>query len=258
MAEPGSAALVRSRLERTRLDGLGAAAPLDMAAGYRLQAIANATLSRTLGPVAGWKIGCTTPVMQAYLGIDQPCAGAVFATTVHASPAELDRRGFVRPGVECEIAVRLGRDLGPGDAPLSRARVAEAVAAVMAAIELVDDRYTDFRALGAPTLIADNFFGAGCVLGPEVADWRRHDLAALRGRMTIDGRLYGEGRGDAILGHPLDALLWLARHRSERGESLQAGCVVTLGSLVQTRWVERGQTVVVAIDGLGEARLRLV
>jgi len=258
MAEPGSAALVRSRLERARLAGLGAAAPPDMAAAYRLQAIANATLSRTLGPVAGWKIGCTTPVMQAYLGIDQPCAGAVFASTVHGSPAEIERRAFIRPGVECEIAVRLGRDLGPADAPFSRARVAEAVAAVMASIELVDDRYTDFRALGAATLTADNFFGAGCVLGPEVRDWWLHDLAAVRGRMTIDGRLAGEGRGEAILGHPLDALVWLARTRADRGESLRAGSFVTLGSLVQTQWVERGQTIVVAIDGLGEARLRLV
>ena len=258
MAEPGSAALVRSRLERTRLDGLGPAAPPGMAAAYRLQAIANAALSRTLGPVAGWKIGCTTPVMQAYLGIDEPCAGAVFATTVHASPADVERRSFVRPGVECEIAVRLGRDLGPADAPFSRARVAEAVQSVMPSIELVDDRYADFRALGAPTLTADNFLGAGCVLGPEIRDWWRRDLAVVRGRMSIDGRLVGEGRGDAILGHPLDALRWLARTRALRGETLRAGSFVTLGSLVQTQWVERGQTVVVAIDGLGEARLRLV
>lgn len=258
MAESGSTALVSSRLERTRLGGLGADAPPDMAAAYRLQAVANETLSRTLGPVAGWKIGCTTPVMQAYLGIDQPCAGAVFAGTVHPSPAEIERRGFVRPGVECEIAVRLGRDLGPAEVPFTRARVAEAVDAVMPSIELVDDRYADFRALGAPTLTADNFFGAGCVLGPEVRDWWLHDLALVRGRMTIDGRLAGEGRGDAILGHPLDALLWLARTFADRGETLRAGSFVTLGSLVRTQWVERGQTIVVAIEGLGEARLRLV
>jgi 2-oxo-3-hexenedioate decarboxylase/2-keto-4-pentenoate hydratase len=258
MAETGVAGLVAARLSGTPLVGLGADAPHDMPAAYRLQSRANEVLSRTLGPVAGWKIGCTTPVMQAYLGIDRPCAGAVFATTLHASPAEIERRRFVRPGVECEIAVRLGGDLGPADAPFTRERVGAAVAAVMASIELVDDRYVDWRGLGAPTLTADNFFGAGCVLGPEVRDWWRHDLGAVSGRMAIDGRIVGEGRGDAILGHPLDALVWLAETASTQGWTLRAGTIVTLGSLVQTQWLDRDQDVVVTLDGFGEARLRVV
>lgn len=258
MAEQAIAALVGARLSRTALGPLGVQAPGDMLSAYRLQALANEVLARALGPVAGWKIGCTTAVMQAYLSIDQPCAGAVFASTVHAGSAEVDRATLLRPGVECELAVRLGRDLGPADGPFTRERAAEAVAAVMASIELVDDRYTNFRALGAPTLTADNFFGAGCVLGPEIHDWWLHDLSTLAGRMIVDGHLVGEGRGDAILGHPLDALAWLAGTWASLGWMLPAGSFVTLGSLVQTQWLDRGQEVVVALDRLGEARLRLV
>lgn len=61
------------------------------------------------------------------------------------------------------------------DAPFARATVADAVEACMAAIEIVDDRYEDFHALDTPTLIADDFFSAGAVVGPPVAGWR--DLA---------------------------------------------------------------------------------
>ena len=64
------------------------------------------------GPIVGHKIGCTTPVMQAYLGIANPCAGGVHATTVHQGHARVRHRDYVRVGVECEIAVRLGADLG--------------------------------------------------------------------------------------------------------------------------------------------------
>jgi 2-keto-4-pentenoate hydratase len=76
--------------------------------------------------------------------------------------------------------------------------------------------------------------------------------------MAIDGRIVGEGRGDAILGHPLDALVWLAETASTQGWTLRAGTIVTLGSLVQTQWLDRDQDVVVTLDGFGQARLRVV
>ena len=106
----------------------------------------------------------------------------------------------------------------------------------MAAIEVVDDRYEDYRALDVPTLIADDFFNAACVLGVPVAAWRDLDLAALRGRMSINGADVGTGRGGDILGHPLEALAWLANALVARGSCLESGEFV-LGSVVETRWV---------------------
>ena len=38
----------------------------------------------------------------------------------------------------------------------------------MAGIELVDDRYEDYKQLNVATLIADNFFNVGVVLGEEL------------------------------------------------------------------------------------------
>ena len=66
--------------------------------------------------------------------------------------------------------MRLGRDLPADGAPFTAASVRDAVAAYMAAIEIVDDRYADWRSTDTPTLIADDFFAAGCVLGEPVAD----------------------------------------------------------------------------------------
>ena len=76
---------------------------------------------------------------------------------------------------------------------------------------MVDDRYADYTTLGTPTLIADDFFNFGCVLGPAVTDWRELnlDLASIGGRMLINGEDVGQGRGSDILGHPLEALAWL-------------------------------------------------
>jgi 2-oxo-3-hexenedioate decarboxylase/2-keto-4-pentenoate hydratase len=139
-------------------------------------------------------------------------------------------------------------------APLDRARVAPAVEAVLAAMEIVDDRYRDYRTLDVPTLIADDFFNAGCVLGSPVARWRDLDLPALTGVTRLNGAEVGRGEGRAIMGHPFEALAWLVNLRARLGLGLRAGDFILLGSVVETRWVSAGDEVTVAIEGLGEVR----
>jgi len=207
------------------------------------------------GKIVGYKIGCTTPVMQRYLGIATPCAGGVFAATVHRSGVRLVHGGFHRVGVECEIAVRLGRDLLPAQAPFDRAMVARAVECYMSSVELVDDRYADWRSTDAATLIADDFFGAGCVLGEPVAPDSVPDLAAARGRTLINGAEVGTGSGADVMGHPLAALTWLANTFAARGRALRAGEMVTTGSLVQTLWLAPGDAVRIEVEGLGAVEL---
>jgi len=261
---PGSDAAIAARIialnrmERGRLAGLPEDfAPKSVDEGYRVQAELHGVYAEArYGVVAGHKIGCTTQVMQEYLKIDQPCAGAILDRTVHQSGAALGHARFVRPGVECEMAVRLALPLEAKDAPFDRARVARAVGEVMAGIEIVDDRYEDWRQLDAATLIADDFFNAGAVLGPPVAQWQRLDLARIKGSMAINGKTVGTGTGADVMGHPLEALAWLANHRARRGLGLALGDVVLTGSIVQTHWIAQGEEAVITLDGLGQARVK--
>lgn len=224
--------------------------------GYRIQQALNRLLAAEgLGSVVGHKIGCTTPVMQRFLGIPNPCAGEVFEKTVLQRSGQVPRAGFVRLGIECEIAVELGRDIYPQDAPFTRDSVAASVAAVMAAIEIVDDRYADYRELGVPTLIADDFFDAGCVLGEPKYEWRELDLARISGATYINGTQVGRGTGALVMDHPLEALAWLARSRAQRGMGLRQGTFVLLGSVVETKWLQAGDEVRVEIEDLGQASL---
>jgi 2-oxo-3-hexenedioate decarboxylase/2-keto-4-pentenoate hydratase len=252
-----AAALLRDqRLARTPIEPLPAdCRPPDEPEGYAVQGVLHTLLAVAgLGPLVGHKIGCTTPVMQAFLGIENPCAGGILATTVHEGEARVPHGDYVRVGVECEIAVRLGGDLGPAGAPFDRTRVAATVDAVLTAMEIVDDRYRDYRSLDVPTLIADDFFNAGCVLGPPVTRWQDLDLPALTGVTRLNGSEVGRGEGGAVMGHPFEALAWLANLRASLGLGLRAGEFVLLGSVVETRWVGPGDEVTVAIERLGEVR----
>jgi 2-oxo-3-hexenedioate decarboxylase/2-keto-4-pentenoate hydratase len=193
--------------------------------------------------------------MQTYLGIPSPCAGGVFAGGVHASGAVLPHGSFRRVGIECEIAVRLARDLVPGEAPFAAADVGPAIESFMAAIEIVDDRYVDWRKTDTPTLVADDFFAAGAVLGTPVPAAQAGDPAAFTGSTRINGEEVGRGRGRDVMGTPLNALAWLANSLAERGMVLKSGEIVLLGSLVETKWLAAGDHVRIAVAELGPVEL---
>ncbi len=126
--------------------------------------------------------------MQEYLGINAPIAGFMRSADIHQRTA---RRcafaDFIKPGVECEVAVRLGHDLPPGPCTLDQALAA--VGEFFAGIEIVENRYDDLGQVGMPTLLADQMYHAAAVIGdPGAIDWRTLEIGALRGRIAIDQR----------------------------------------------------------------------
>jgi 2-keto-4-pentenoate hydratase len=252
-------AIVSARRSRSPLSVLPLwLRPQDEAEAYHIQeAVHEGLTSIGWGPLVGYKIGCTTPVMQQYLGIETPCAGGVFAGRVHSSGVALDRSAFLRVGVECEIAVRLGRDLPLSDAPFTTKDVSQAIASYMAAVEIVDDRYADWRQTDTPTLIADDFFAAACVLGEAVDRDAAPDLPDVVGRTFINGIEVARGIGADVMGHPHAALAWLANNLAGRGKTLRAGQIVLTGSLVQTVWLAPDDQVDVVASGLGRVSLSL-
>ena len=252
---------------------------------YAVQTELQQLLTQTYGPIAGHKIALTTPVMQKMVGFDEPIAGAIMEKTIHHTPAQVRLSDYGRLGVECEIAVQLAQDLPaerapytrdsvaeaigiavqlaqdlPAErAPYTRDSVAEAIGSVMAAFELVDDRHADYTKIADHilTLLADNTWNGGIVLGSPLTDWQPLDLAALHGTMHINGEVVGEGDGRDVMGHPLDALAWLASTLAAQGKTLSRGMVVMTGSVVATKFVSRGDRVQLRMDGLGEVELRI-
>lgn len=227
--------------------------PPDMAAAYQVQSRLADILAPDKGAVCGWKIGCTTPVMQDYLKIDHPCAGRLYERTTHRGNATLRAADYFGLGLECEIAVVLARDLIAGDDPAS------AVGVVMASVEIVEHRFRDFLATGAPTLTADDFFSAGCVLGEAQPLAKVGDLATLTGGFSVnDADPAATGEGAAIMGHPLTALAWIAEHAAAQSAPLRAGQIVTLGSVVKTIYPEADDVVEARFDGLAPVRIEIV
>jgi 2-keto-4-pentenoate hydratase len=233
--------------------------PQSVAEAYAVQDFFVALRSDECGPVTGYKIALTTPQMQRMVGLNEPISGAILESTVQRAPAFVRAADFGRLLVEFEIALELGDDLPAADAPFTRERVSRAVESAMPAFEIADDRNADYKNLSqhALLLVADNAWNEGAVLGDPIRNWRGIDLATVRGRATINGVEVGEGRGGDSMGHPLEALVWLANHLAKQGKGLLIGNIVLTGSLVTSKFVKAGDRVGFDAGALGRIGLEV-
>jgi 2-keto-4-pentenoate hydratase len=227
--------------------------PASIGQAYAAQEAYYRLAEPVYGAVAGAKIATTTKVMQQLMGIDHPCGGAIFARTIHCSPARLRAADFVNLRIESEIALRLSADLPASRAPWTSAAVAAAVAGAMPAFELIEDRHADYKTTEVLSLIVENCWNGGVVIGaPKPVPVA--DLVGVAGRLTMGGKTVGEGRAE----DPCATLAWLANHLAERGRDLKAGMVVITGSVIPTVSIAGGERAEFAVEGLGEIALDVV
>ena len=194
----------------------------------------------------GYKIGLTSLRMQALCGVDSPLAGVVLSDRIHLSGANIARSNYGRLGVEFEIAVKMAKDL---KGRVSLDEVSSAVGQVCPAIEIIDDRNADYSHLDPRSLIADNSWNAGIVVGDFRSDWP--DLAAIEGRATLNGEEIGRGFGRDVLDHPFHAVAWLSDHLASTGDHLRAGDVVMTGSIITTKFPDAPCRYAFELAGLG-------
>ncbi len=231
----------------------GNLAPPTIGDAYSAQEALASIWAAERGPVVGLKIATTTKVMQALMGIDHPCGGMIFEKRVHASPGTLKASDYIHMVVECELAVRVGRDLDGPSGTHSAESVRGAVEEVMAAFELIEDRNAVYKETDARTLIADDAWNAGIVTGAARKIGGDVELNGISARLFVDGALRDEGRTD----DPMGALAWIANLAAERGRPLTRGMVVITGSVVATLPIKVSETFRFEIDGIGEAEMTL-
>jgi 2-keto-4-pentenoate hydratase len=252
---PAAQALRRIRLDRSLVaplpDGI---APRTEAEGAAVQ-VALASLVGAVPP-SGFKIGATGKRMQDYLGIGAPIAGFMREADIYHDHGEVCFADFIKPGVECEVAVRLARDLPLGPCSLDQALAA--VGDFFAAMEIVENRYGDLKDLGTPTLLADQMYHCAAIIGDRHdVDWRGLEIGALRGRISVADGGADEGVTSDLLGHPLNGLAWLAGSAEAAAfGGLRSGQVIMLGSVTPPVWLTGPASVTVFFPPLPAVTVR--
>ncbi|MGW1147002.1 2-keto-4-pentenoate hydratase [Streptomyces sp. NPDC002454] len=198
--------------------------------------------------IKGHKVGLTSAAMRRQLKVDQPDYGHLMDTMFHTDSAPIDPARFLQPRIEPEFAFVLKRPLeGPG---VTSAEAAAAVDFVLPALEIIDSRIADWRITLADT-VADNASSGGVVLGANPVRLDAVDLASTPCLLHRNGVLADTGAGAAVLGNPLNALVWLANTLAPLGIGLEPGHVVLPGSLTAALPVVAGDVVTATFAGLG-------
>ena len=226
----------------------------DIATAYAVQDAMVASLRDAGHRPIGYKIGATNAPARAMLGVGEPFYGVLFDTHTRPSPAKLDFVPAIHRVLEPEIALVMGRDLGPEDGPHDAESIRAATRAVLPAIEIIATSIAPWTEAGGTNLIADNGAHGLWITGEPLRDWSAFDLlespvsVAVNGETTI-------GRGSAVEGGPFAATAWLANTLNAQGKTLRSGDRVTTGSVIPPVALEPGQSIIADYGPLGAVSL---
>ena len=233
---------------------------LDSADGECTRAKFNRLLARDLGQPVGYKAGLTNPAVQKRFNADAPVWGVLYAPMLLANGATVDAAFGARPLYEADLLVRVSSEA------INRAgspeQVLAAIDAVIPFIELPDLVVQAPPRLNGAAISAINVGARLGVLGAPIAVQRSPAFSdALRDFVAIvkaDGAEVDRGQGSDVLGHPLNAVVWLARDMARAGLALRVGDLVSLGSFSKLLPPKAGQAVEVVYQGLpGDPTVKL-
>ncbi len=230
--------------------GLG---ELSVAEAYEVQAMLLKKKLERGERIIGWKVGATSQAVLEVLKdiTGEPVFGIMTNRSLYPNGSGIPVSKFCTPALEGEIAFVLEKPLrGPGLTPVD---VALATRGVVGSVELVDSRVMvtdgDFR-----NIMADNSAHAGILLGPTVRPLADLDLRLEGVVVSKNGRILHSACGCEALGHPIHVVTWLANKLAEFDRSLEAGQVVTTGTLGQVIPIEDGDVIDVSYTHLGSVQ----
>jgi 2-keto-4-pentenoate hydratase len=202
----------------------------------------------------GWKVGLTAKPIQEQFNVHEPGFGYLLDDAPHRSGEAIAFAPLIKPGFENELCVTMGAALaGPG-ATLDDARAA--VAAVAPSFELVEARGD--IATNLEEGVPDNMQQKGIILGVPRPLRGLPELSTVRVRVTVNGMQVDEAAGDAVLGHPLNSVAWLANKLAEYGLALAPGDLIMTGSFTRQHPVAKGDIIRAEFEGVGNVTASFV
>jgi len=205
--------------------------------------------------VIGKKIGVTSKVVMDMLDVRQPDFGHLLSGMVHPDGAAIQVSTLIAPKAEGELAFVLKEDLcGPG---VTNADVLRATDCVLPCFEIVDSRIRDWK-IRIQDTVADNASSGVFVLGDAALDPRGLDLGTVGMTLEKNGEIVATGAGAAALGHPANAVAWLANTLGRLGIALKKGEVILSGSLAAMVPVQAGDQLRITLGGIGSAGVRFI
>jgi len=202
--------------------------------------------------VKGLKIGLTSKAMQEMLNVHTPDYGFVLDSMVYAEHAAVDTEQFIQPKVEFEIAFVFKETLkGPG---VTIEDVIRATDYVVPSVDIIDSRIEDWRIKFEDT-VADNGSSAGALLGSKKTPLAAIDIADIAMTVYKNGESIDQATSSAVLGNPLNAVVWLANEVGRFDIAIEPGMFALSGALSKAVPFTDGDRFTADFGELGEVSI---
>lgn len=205
--------------------------------------------------VVGKKIGLTSLSMQTMLGVKEPDYGHILNEMVVREGEKINLSELIAPRLEGEIAFILAEDIsGPG---VTISEVLRCTQGVIPALEIIDSRIRDWK-IKLPDTVADNASSARVVLGGKITSLFNLDLRTVGMVLEKNGEIMATAAGAAVLGHPAQAVAWLANKLATYGLNLKKGEIILSGSLTAALPIGPGDFFRADFGPLGDVKIKFI
>ena len=228
--------------------------PKDFDEAYKVQQVFQKNSDR--GELGGFKIALASKIQQELCGIDHPIAGGIFANEINSSPSTFELSNFHGLGLEFEIAVKLSDDLKPEMGPFNKDDIREFIKSLSPAFELIIDRNADYSNINPLSMITDNAWCSGIVMGTELPNWDTLNLDTIKSKLFWNDEI----PQDAMIkdANPLESLSWVANLLLSHGRTIPKGSVIITGSVIKTRAPQIGDHIIYKVGNLSEVEIKIV
>lgn len=238
---------------------------LDLNTAYAVEAELTRMRRANGRTTVGRKVGYANKAVWRALKLDTLVWAQMYDDTVRFATGDADSLSLARmcsPKIEPEIVFKLKQPLEAGTT--EPAAVLEAVEWLALGFEIIDCVYAEWKFqpsdfVAAFGLHAALVVGTPMVVAPSDAASLAEALPRFTVRLTVDGQLVAEGSGRNSLRSPALCLGELASAIARRpdAESLDAGELVSSGTLTESQPITPGATWTAVVDGVDLPTLTL-
>ena len=244
--------LINQHIEKKRFANLKEdLRPISTEEAYLAQFEFQAKVSR--GSLGGFKIGLTSIAQQKLCGIDSPIAGGIFLKEIFPSTHQIRLENYHGLGIEFELALKISKDIDPSENKFSNLNLLSYIDNIYPAFELIIDRNADYQNLDALSLIADNAWSAGVVLGDPIPNWENFQINNLNSTLywNSEPALHAQIKS----ANPLHSLEWIINHLGQMGKKIPKDSLIMTGSVLQTRKPLKGDKITYKIENLSKVEV---
>ncbi len=228
--------------------------PNSLEEAYQVQDIFHKIANR--GELGGYKIALSSKVQQVHHNISSPLIGGIFREDIFYGSKKVQRDNYKGLGIEIELGFQLSEKIYSIRKPIQLKNIKTYIKEVYPVIEIVNDRNANYEGLDPLSLICDNAWSGGVVLGQNLSNWRDLDFS-----MLYSNVLWGKEskKSTCVMdADPFENLCWLLNTLINRGKLLKAGMIIITGSVFLIRQAYSGDIIRHITSSCNKAELEVL